>query len=148
MYSSYNMPYMQPTIFPNYTPQMQQVQQVQQPQPVPEKKTNCEWIHVNGIQQVKDHIVQPQQTLYFLDNNAPVFYVKAADNFGTCKIDAFKMQKIDVDTMNFSAPNINTTNISAEEIEHLKARIEMLEKNIMGGMPHESIATASEQSNA
>lgn len=115
--------------FNPYTNQAQQMQQVPVPeQPVMQKFTNCEWIFVNGIQQVKDHIVQPNQTFYFLDNNDPVLYQKKADNLGSSQIKAYKMVEIDLNqAVNAVTPE---TNVTKDEINALAARISQLEQQM------------------
>lgn len=97
-----NFPYSYNNLPQQYAQLPQQVAPVQQPQAVGattpngsmQKQTNCEWIYVNGVNGVREHIVQPNQKLYFLDNNDPVFYVKAADNFGTAQIKTYRFTEV------------------------------------------------------
>ena len=77
-----SMPYL-----PNYG-QMQP----QQPQVSPQQNVN--WIYVNGIQGAREHIVQPGQTAWLMDNNAPVIYVKAVDAVGTSSLRAFQLMEV------------------------------------------------------
>lgn len=122
----------------NYLPQYQQMPQqvapVSQPAQAvtatspgsePQKKTNCEWIYVNGVNGVREHIVQPNQKLYFLDNNDPVFYVKAADNFGTSQIKAYRFSEI-ID-MPHSQNQSSGTDDMKNEIKEIKNRLSNLE---------------------
>lgn len=122
-----------------FNPYPNQAQQMQ-------KITNCEWIFVNGIQQVKDHIVQPNQTFYFLDNNDPVLYQKKADNLGSSQIRAYKMIEIDLN----QAENALTpeTNVTKDEINALAARISQLEQQmqVKEAVTNESIESISKQS--
>lgn len=77
-----SMPYL-----PNYG-QMQP----QQPQPTPQQNVN--WIYVNGIQGAREHIVQPGQTAWLMDNNDPIIYVKAVDAVGTSSLRAFQLVEV------------------------------------------------------
>lgn len=120
MYGNYSYnPYV------NYQPA-----QMMQPQPQPmqseQKRTNADFIYVNGINQVREHIVQPNQSLYFMDNNAPVFYIKIADSFGTTQLKSYRFEEINPDSEEKAAENA----ISREEFENLKIEIENLKKNL------------------
>lgn len=124
-YTGYSMYPYQQVMQPQVPAQAQQPEQVQQPL----KKSNCEFIHVNGLQQVKDHIVQPNQTLYFLDNNRPVLYRKIVDNFGTGKIEAYNLTNVDVSQLD--APEASPSRTPDKEVyEALAARISRLEQSI------------------
>lgn len=116
-----------------------QIQPSVQPQPAPQpqgeqQKTNCQWIPVNGISQVQDHIVQPNQQLYFLDNNNPIFYVKSADGFGTAKTEAYRFEKIN------DEPEIKTS-----EIDEIKKRLDRIENAMRGEQNNESINSQHER---
>lgn len=137
LYPSYNT-YMPYNTY-GFTPQYQQQQQISQ-QPVVQKMTNCEWIFVNGIEQVKDHIVQPNQTFYFFDNNDTILYKKQSDNLGSSKISAYRITEINLnDLSSESVPSSITNDINA-----LSSRISVLENKMKEAMFNESI---NEQSN-
>lgn len=115
----------------NYNPYVSyQPAQMMQPQPQPmqseQKRTNADFIYVNGINQVREHIVQPNQSLYFMDNNAPIFYIKIADSFGTTQLKSYRFEEINPD----SEEKIAENTISREEFENLKIEIENLKKNL------------------
>lgn len=57
-------------------------------------QSNVNWVQVNGIEGAKAHIVQPNATIWLMDNNEPVFYVKKADNLGTTTLKAYKFTEI------------------------------------------------------
>jgi hypothetical protein len=63
----------------------------QQPQ---QSQSNINWIPVNGIQGVKDYMVQTNEKAWFMDNNEPIFYVKSGDVLGKPNIQAFKFEEI------------------------------------------------------
>lgn len=87
------------------------------------RQSNCEWIYVNGLSGVREHIVQPNQTLYFLDNNNPIFYKKVADNFGTAQIKAYRFTEITE-----PAPqNDEISDNTKSEIAEIKSRLDRLE---------------------
>lgn len=119
---------------PPVQPEMQPVQQIQ-------KTTNCEFIFVNGIQQVKDHIVQPGCVRYFLDNNEPVLYEKKADNLGSSQIRAYNMTEIDVNNVQ-ACTQANT--VTRDEFNMLSAKINQLEMQIREAGNNESISTKSD----
>lgn len=94
------------------------------------KRTNAEWIFVNGIQQVREHIVQPNQTLYFMDNNSPAIYCKTADNFGTTQLKAYRLEEINPDYGFQSNVQPNDESELRQEISMLREQIERHEKAI------------------
>lgn len=58
------------------------------------QQTNVNWIQVNGLQGVKDFIVQTNNKAWFMDNNEPIFYVKTCDGMGNAMIKAFRFEEI------------------------------------------------------
>ena len=64
----------------------------QQNAPVPAQ--NVDWIRVSGIDGAKNQIVQPGQTAWMMDNNEPYFYVKSADNVGSCTFRIFQFAEV------------------------------------------------------
>lgn len=71
----------------------QQVQTIQNTQPIIQNQ-NVNWVRVSGIDEVKGHIVMPNQTVWFLDNNENIFYVKSADNLGTTTLKTYSFTEI------------------------------------------------------
>lgn len=122
-----------------YIPQSQNYQQMMPPsmslpsmQALPptqqeQRRTNAEFIPVSSIQQAKEHIVQPNQMLYFMNNNVSEFYIKTADNFGTVQFKAFKFSEIAPES-----PTMPQTNAASEitrtEFEALKTHLKALEQ--------------------
>ncbi|WP_303800244.1 hypothetical protein [Ruminococcus flavefaciens] len=115
-------------------PEMPPVQQIQ-------KTTNCEFIYVNGIQQVKEHIVQPGCIRYFLDNNEPVMYEKKADNLGSCIIKAYSLSEIDTNNQSGYTQQSNT--VTRDEFNILTAKIQQLEMRMKEDENNESFNTKS-----
>ena len=72
----------------NYRPP--QMQPIQPAQPI----ANVNWIYVNGMAGARDHIVQPGQTAWMMDNNDPIIYVKAVDGMGSATLRAYALQEI------------------------------------------------------
>lgn len=87
------MNYTQPNVQPNVTSAMPVQQPVMNTQPV--QNTNGPFIVVNGVQGAKDVQVPANQTAWMMDQNAPQFYVKSADNLGICKMDYYRFEKFD-----------------------------------------------------
>lgn len=105
----YNSNYFQPYYYSqNYQPTNQLNQNLYQQQTQQQnnfQNTNVNWVQVNGIEGAKSHIVQPNTTIWLMDNNEPVFYVKSADNLGTTTLKSYKFTEISdkIDSKTFSA---------------------------------------------
>lgn len=142
MYTTpYNAPFM-PPMGGGYGQQAQIMPQAQfQSQPMPpmqeQRKTNAEWILVSSAQQAREHIVQPNQMLYFMNNNKSEFYAKSADNFGSTSFKAFRFEEINPDAVPAFAAQANQ---NSADYERMNARISALESQIRaitGGMQNE-----------
>ena len=138
----YNTPYNAP-FAGNYgayspAPPMQPAPQPVYPQPQQERRqTNAEWIPVSSVQQAREHIVQPNQILYFMNNNKPEFYAKSSDNFGTTAFKAFRFEEINPDAVQ---PMPAETAQRNTEIERMNERITAIEARlsaITGGAAYE-----------
>lgn len=66
--------------------------------------------------------MQPNQILYFMNNNKPEFYAKSSDNFGTTAFKAFRFEEIDPDTFVYAESDQKNA-----AFENLNARISALE---------------------
>lgn len=89
----YNSNYFQPTYSNMGYQQYQNYQQAYQPQNNI-RQSNVNWVQVNGIEGAKNHIVQPNTTIWLMDNNEQVFYVKTADNLGTTTLKIYQFTEI------------------------------------------------------
>lgn len=126
-YSSYNIPQI-----PMYRPPVQQSPQPSPPvtEQQPIRKTNCDWVFVSGIQQVRDSVLMPGQNIYFLDNNNSMIYQKISEGeFGT-KIKAFKLTEVNLDNLSQNAFNEACSTVSKEEIQMLTQRVTALEQQL------------------
>lgn len=143
----YNSPYTAPFMASGigaYTPNIPPYQGVPQYQQTPvqqteQRRTNAEWIPVSSVQQVREHIVQPNQTLYFMNNNKAEFYVKTSDSFGTPTFKAFRFEEINPDMQVMALQDASVPDRSC--LESMNGRITALEeqfKRMTGGMKHES----------
>lgn len=117
---------MQPGYFnANYRPPMAPMQ-AQQPQPM----TNVSWIYVNGLSGARDHIVQPGQTAWMMDNNDPIIYVKAVDNMGSANLRAFALQEIQPGAQAQEQPQaaqIDTSEFATrEDIARVEGKVDRL----------------------
>lgn len=56
--------------------------------------TNVNWIQVAGIDGARNQIVQPGHTIWMMDNNSPVFFVKSVDGMGSTTFKAFQFTEI------------------------------------------------------
>lgn len=135
---AYGFPYPQPPV-PNYfnTNYMpQQMQPIQQPaQQTNSAQTNVSWIYVNGVQGARDHIVQPGQTAWMMDNNDPMIHVKAVDSMGTATLKSFRLIEIDPQqTQQQTAPQIDVSQFATkDEIKSVSDKLTQLE-NALGGI--------------
>ena len=91
---------------------------------------NVNWIPVGGYDDVRGIMVQPGATVWAMDNNEPIFYVKTADQMGVCTIDAYRYERIQVGAG--PVPQ-NVDYITRGEYQQLLARIEKMEN---GGIHH------------
>lgn len=132
MYNApYNAPFMgagmggyaQPPM-PYQPPQGQYPPLVQTQQAQDQRRTNAEWIPVSSVQQVREHIVQPNQTLYFMNNNKAEFYVKTSDSFGTPTFKAFRFEEINPDVQAVTAPPVADRAV----LDGMEQRIRALEE--------------------
>lgn len=141
----YNSPYTAPFMpsggyapsyqsMPQYPQASAQLVQVQE-----QRRTNAEWIPVSSVQQVREHIVQPNQTLYFMNNNKAEFYVKTSDSFGTPTFKAFQFEEINPDVPQ-SVGMQDAAVTDRKYLDSMNGRITALEeqlKRMTGGMNHE-----------
>lgn len=95
-------------------------------QNAPAPAQNVDWIRVSGIDGAKNQIVQPGQTVWMMDNNEPYFYVKSADNVGSCTFRIFQFAEVqEVAPEQPEQPQIDLSQyVQRSEFEQLKALIE------------------------
>lgn len=97
--NNYNYPYYGNnygySVQPGFYTQQQQVQPQQYYQQPQQRYSPITF--VNGLVGVKSHIVNPNEKIYLLDSDNPVLYVKSADNEGRYSIEAFELNKIELD---------------------------------------------------
>ena len=98
----------------------------QQSAPIPTQ--NVDWIRVSGIDGAKNQIVQPGQTVWMMDNNEPYFYVKSADNVGSCTVRIFQFAEVqEVAQEQPEKPQIDLSQyVQRSEFEQLKVMIEQI----------------------
>lgn len=149
MYNYNNYPSNYMNYQPSYANAQQRLNQLQQQYPqyntqpnIPNQ--NVTWIQVNGINGAKEHIVQPNQTAWLMDNNDSVFFVKSADNLGVTTLKCYKFFEIDPQS------NKNTTNndyVSIKDFNALQARLNQLETYItnMKQEPQEKPVNSKQQ---
>lgn len=108
----------------------------QPPQPQQQPMTNVSWIYVNGISGAREHIVQPGQTAWMMDNNDPIIYVKAVDSMGSANLRAFALQEIQpgAQAQEPQTPQIDMSDYATKsDIERLEKQLNKL-MNEFGGM--------------
>lgn len=101
--------------------------------------TNVNWVYVNGIDGARNHMVQPNQTIWLMDNNDKKFYVKSADIFGVTTLRAYNFTEIDFNAQNrdsFDTSDINLSDyVKKSEIEEIiETKLnEIVEQSLKGG---------------
>lgn len=101
-------------------------QQSTQAQPSQPTIQNVNWIQVSGIEGAKNQIVQPGQTAWMMDNNAPYIYVKSVDNLGSCDFHIFNINEV-TDAVNNqqTQQTIDTSQyVQRDEFEKLKSQLD------------------------
>lgn len=99
-------------------------QTAQQP-PAPAQNVN--WIQVSGIEGAKNQIVQPGQTAWMMDNNAPYFYVKSVDGVGSSTFRIFQFTEVQEVAPEPAQPQIDPSQyVQRVEFDELKAQFEQL----------------------
>ena len=128
--------------FPQPVQPMQQMQPMPNiPQPSPPQPnqdmtmTNCDFIKVSGPKVVEDYIVNAGWTVYFLDNDKPIMYVKQkTSEFGPTSTKYYKVDEISVNDViqMFNEDPLTKANtqptqsndISLDEFNSLKKELE------------------------
>lgn len=89
---------------------------------------NVNWIQVSGIDGAKNQIVQPGQTAWMMDNNAPYFYVKSVDGVGSSTFRIFQFAEVQEDAQEQPAqPQIDLSGyVQRAEFDELKAKLDQL----------------------
>lgn len=118
-----------------------QNQQYQQnyPQQQTQPQTNVNWVQVTNIQQAKEQIVQPNNTVWMMDSSLPRIYVKSVSPVG--KIDFQPYQLVPLDE-NGNLPNqqmqiqqeqaVDTQGyVPVEEFNKLSQTVNNLEQTIV-----------------
>lgn len=57
------------------------------------QQSNVPWIQVPNIEAARNVMVQPNQTAYMMNQNAPEFYVKSTDQMGVATLRCFAFQE-------------------------------------------------------
>lgn len=132
---AYGFPYQSPT--PNYfntnymSPSF--TAQPQQPQQPPVPQTNVSWIYVNGVQGARDHIVQPGQTAWMMDNNDPIIHVKAVDNMGSATLKSFLLTEINAAQQNKTQQPVDMSQyVTKADLQAVAEKLAKLEEEIGG----------------
>lgn len=85
-------PYMGAYGATNGVPQNTGMQTPQLP-PAQTQQSNVPWIQVPNIEAARNVMVQPNQTAYMMNQNAPEFYVKSTDQMGVATLRCFAFQE-------------------------------------------------------
>lgn len=105
---------------------------------------NVTWIQVNGITGAKEHIVQPNQTAWLMDNNDSVFFVKSADNLGVTSLKCYKFFEINPNE-NAKEEKQDNNYVSIETFNELQNRFNNLEKMLINSQQNAVNTNVSKQ---
>ena len=106
-----------------------QSQQMQAP------TSNVNWIQVAGIEGARNQIVQPGHTIWMMDNNNPIFYVKSVDGMGSATFKAFQFAEIQPEAPRMAENQNNSANgdyVTRKEFDALLKRL--------GELPDEEVS--------
>ena len=96
-------------------------------------QTNVSWIYVNGVQGARDHIVQPGQTAWMMDNNDPVIHVKAVDNMGSATLKSFLLTEINAAQQTKTQQPVDMSQyVTKADLQAVAEKLAKLEEEIGG----------------
>lgn len=79
---------------PNYLERLERLSQQQTQQPI-QPQTNVNWVQVTNIQQAKEQIVQPNNTVWMMDSSLPRIYVKSVSSVGKIDFQPYELVALD-----------------------------------------------------
>lgn len=131
-YARYPTNYGQPYIPPPQPPQPMQ-QNMMDNQNGMQVMSNCDFIKVSGPKQVEEFVVNGGYTVYFLDNNKPIMYVKKASEFGPTNTRYYRIDEIDKNElkhiMNEDEVTSEESKLSSEN-DNLRAEVDSLKSQL------------------
>lgn len=136
---AYNYPFSGGYFNANYTPPMNPSAPAQpmfggMQYPAAGAQSNVNWVYVSGAQGAREHIVQPGQTAWMMDNNEPVIYVKAVDSMGTATLKGYRLTEINPDAGEKAAPQVDMSQYATRaEVEAVAGKVDKLLAE-MGGL--------------
>ena len=134
---AYNYPYLNANYTPPAAPQMTPPAPMFGGMPFgqPAAQSNVSWVYVAGVQGAREHIVQPGQTAWMMDNNEPVIYVKAVDTMGTATLKCFRLTEITPEAGGgTAAPQVDMSQYATRaEVEAVAGKVDKLLSE-MGGL--------------
>ena len=116
-------------------PTYQQVpQQAQQMQP---RQKYSALTYVNGLVGAKSHILNPNEKIYLLDSDNPILYIKSADFEGKYSLEAFELNKIELEKIGVEkeqAPTIQP--LTKQDLNEFvsKSDLKALERQFMSSI--------------
>lgn len=120
--------------------QYQQQQQMNYQQPI-QPQTNVNWVQVTNIQQAKEQIVQPNNTVWMMDSSLPRIYVKSVSPVGKIDFQPYQLvpldengnlpnQQMPVQQMNEQQMATNENYVHIEEFNKLTKTVNELNQKI------------------
>lgn len=101
-----------------------------------QQNSNVPWIQVPNIEAARNVMVNPNQTAYMMNQNAPEFYVKSTDTMGVATLRCFKFFEFDPteeaakEVINSQASNL----VSREEFNNFASNVAAQFNAIQQGM--------------
>lgn len=132
-------------------PQNTGMQTAQLP-PAQTQQSNVPWIQVPNIEAARNVMVQPNQTAYMMNQNAPEFYVKATDAMGVATLRSFKFQEFDPtqeaakEVLSSQAGNLVSREEFTQFAQAVNAQFNALQQGMTQSVPSPApVATAPTQ---
>lgn len=63
------------------------------------------WIRVNNVEEVKSYYVKPEEQVWFMFQEEPIFAVRTCDNVGLANTQYFKFEQFDIENKNAEKEN-------------------------------------------
>lgn len=93
--------------------------------------------YVNGLVGAKSHILNPNEKIYLLDSDNPILYVKSADFEGKYTLEAFELNKVELENIGVAkeqAPTIQP--LTKQDLNEFvsKSDLKALERQFMSSI--------------
>lgn len=105
------------------------------------QQSNVPWIQVPNIEAARNVMVQPNQTAYMMNQNAPEFYVKNTDAMGVATLRCFHFSEFDPtqeaakEVLNSQAGNLVSREEFTQFAQAVNAQFNALQQGVTQNVP-------------